>query len=102
VGHAAAEREQVHLAEGLHHLGGRHACVEIGPYGWLDTVVNNAGVKLLGPTLDTPAAQWDQMVAVNTQGLLYVTHAALRHLVRAGEDSPRRVADLVNIAEQTW
>jgi NADP-dependent 3-hydroxy acid dehydrogenase YdfG len=66
--------------------------------GRLDTVVNNAGVMLLGPALDTPAAEWDQMVAVNTQGLLYVTHAALPHLVRAAEDSPRRVADLVNIS----
>ena len=38
------------------------------------------------------------MVALNVQGLLYVTHAALPHLVRAAEDSPRRVADLVNIS----
>jgi NADP-dependent 3-hydroxy acid dehydrogenase YdfG len=66
--------------------------------GRLDTVVNNAGIMLLGPALDTPAAEWDRMVAVNTQGLLYVTHAALPHLVRAAEDSPRRVADLVNIS----
>jgi NADP-dependent 3-hydroxy acid dehydrogenase YdfG len=32
------------------------------------------------------------------QGLLYVTQAALSHLLRAAEDSPRRVADLVNIS----
>jgi NADP-dependent 3-hydroxy acid dehydrogenase YdfG len=70
----------------------------VAELGRLDTVVNNAGVMLLGPALDTPAAEWDQMVAVNTQGLLYVTHAALPHLVRAAEDSPRRVADLVNVS----
>ena len=32
------------------------------------------------------------------QGLLYVTHAALPHLVSAATDSPRRVADLVTIS----
>jgi NADP-dependent 3-hydroxy acid dehydrogenase YdfG len=66
--------------------------------GRLDMVVNNAGVMLLGPALDTPADEWDRMVALNVQGLLYITHAALPHLARAAEDSPRRIADLVNIS----
>jgi NADP-dependent 3-hydroxy acid dehydrogenase YdfG len=66
--------------------------------GRLDTVVSNAGVMLLGPALDAPVAEWDQMVAVNVQGMLYVVHAALPHLVRAAGDSPRRVADLVTIS----
>ena len=38
------------------------------------------------------------MVALNVCGLLYVTHAALPHLLEAAERSPRRVADLVNIS----
>jgi NADP-dependent 3-hydroxy acid dehydrogenase YdfG len=66
--------------------------------GRLDTVVNNAGVMLLGPALDAPLAEWDQMVSLNVQGLLHLTHAALPHLVRAAQDSPRRVADLVSIS----
>ena len=65
--------------------------------GRLDIVVNNAGIMLLGPALDAPVDEWDEMIALNVQGMLSLTHAALPHLVRAAEDSLRRVADLVTI-----
>jgi NADP-dependent 3-hydroxy acid dehydrogenase YdfG len=65
--------------------------------GRLDIVVNNAGVMLLGRAIDAPIEEWEQMVQVNILGLLYTTHAALPHLLKAAEDAPRRVADLVNI-----
>jgi NADP-dependent 3-hydroxy acid dehydrogenase YdfG len=66
--------------------------------GRLDTLVNNAGVMLLGPAVDAPLQEWEQMVAINVQGLLYCAHAALPHLLRAAADGPRRVADMVNIS----
>ncbi len=70
----------------------------VSELGQLDTVVNNAGVMLLGPALESPTDEWERMLALNVQGTLYVTHAALPHLVRAAEDSARRVADLVFIS----
>jgi NADP-dependent 3-hydroxy acid dehydrogenase YdfG len=70
----------------------------IAAFGRLDTVVNNAGVMLLGAALDSPVDEWDRMIAVNLLGALHVTHAALPHLVRAAEDSPRGVADMVAIS----
>ena len=66
--------------------------------GRLDIVINNAGVMLLGPIVDAPVEEWDRMVALNVQGLLYVAHAALPHLLAAAEREPRRVADLVNVS----
>jgi NADP-dependent 3-hydroxy acid dehydrogenase YdfG len=66
--------------------------------GRLDVVINNAGVMLLGPIVDAPVEEWDRMVALNLQGLLYVAHAALPHLLRAAGDDPRHVADLVNVS----
>jgi NADP-dependent 3-hydroxy acid dehydrogenase YdfG len=70
----------------------------INTLGRLDTVVNNAGVMLLGPALDSSTEDWQRMLDLNVAGALYVTHAALPHLVRAAKDSPRRVADVVNIS----
>jgi len=66
--------------------------------GRLDTLVNNAGVMLLGPVVDAPIEEWNRMVALNVGGLLACAHAALPHLLAAAEDSPRRVADLVNVS----
>jgi NADP-dependent 3-hydroxy acid dehydrogenase YdfG len=75
-------------------------------FGRLDILVNNAGLMLLGPVVGADVKEWERMIAVNQTGLLYVTHAALPHLMSAAEDDLRGVADIVNISSiagrQAW
>ena len=102
------------LAAGIENAGGTALAVEAditdrtqaeaaiqqaaGRFGRLDILINNAGLMLLGPIAGADPQEWDQMIAINVQGLLYITRAALPHLLQAAQQSPRQVADIVNIS----
>jgi NADP-dependent 3-hydroxy acid dehydrogenase YdfG len=60
--------------------------------GGLDILINNAGLMLLGPILDADTEDWRRMIHTNVLGLMYLTHAALPHLVEQGS------GDIVNIS----
>jgi NADP-dependent 3-hydroxy acid dehydrogenase YdfG len=64
----------------------------------LDILINNAGLMLLGPIVGADVEEWERMISVNQNGLLYMTNAALPHLLAAAKDGLREVADIVNIS----
>ena len=70
----------------------------VARFGRMDALVNNAGLMLLGPVVGADPKEWERMIAINVQGMLYTTHAALPHLLQAADEGPRRVADIVNIS----
>lgn len=70
----------------------------ISQLGRLDTLVNAAGVMLIGPALDAPAEEWQRTIDLNISALLRITQAALPHLVTAAGHDVRGVADVVNIS----
>ena len=75
-------------------------------FGRLDILINNAGLMLLGTVVEQDIEDWERMIAVNQNGLLFMTKAALPHLLAAAEDERRGVADIVNISSiagrQSW
>lgn len=95
----AGARVHVVVADVTDRGAAQNAVAEtVDAFGRLDTVVNNAGVMLLGPIEDAPLEEWERMLALNVQGLMYVAHAALPHLLKAAASDPRGVADLVNVS----
>ncbi|MFD9740831.1 SDR family NAD(P)-dependent oxidoreductase [Umezawaea sp. NPDC059074] len=80
--------------------GAAQAAIErvVTELGRVDTLVNAAGAMLNGPSDESSLAEWDRMVDINLRGLLYVTKAALPHLLSAAESSSRKVADVVNVS----
>ena len=63
--------------------GAARAAVQstVDKFGALDIVVNNAGVMLLGPVENADTTDWTRMINTNVLGLMYLTHAALPHLL---------------------
>ncbi len=56
-------------------------------FGGLHVLVNNAGVPSISNSIEeTTEAEFDNLFAVNTKGLFFVTQAALKYIPKGGPD----------------
>lgn len=61
-------------------------------FGQVDSLINNAGVNFVKPTLEMEEADWDRVVDVDLKGTFLCSRYALEAMV------PRRQGSIVNIA----
>ena len=64
----------------------------LAAYGRIDTLVNNAGVNFVKPTLEMDEADWDRVVDVDMKGTFLCSRYALEAMVA------RRSGNIINIA----
>jgi NAD(P)-dependent dehydrogenase (short-subunit alcohol dehydrogenase family) len=64
----------------------------VAAFGQVDTLVNNAGVNFVKPTLEMDEADWDRVVDVDLKGTFLCSRYALEVMV------PRKTGNITNIA----
>lgn len=70
-------------------------------FGRVDALVNNAGVAVFKPILDTTAAEWDRVIAVNLGGAFHCTQAAAPLMLRGGGGSVVNIASISGLRAST-
>jgi meso-butanediol dehydrogenase/(S,S)-butanediol dehydrogenase/diacetyl reductase len=73
----------------------RLAATAMSELGGLDAWINNAGVSVLAPIIDTSAADMERMLSVNYMGTFHGVQAAARTMIAAG-----RPGRIINVASE--
>jgi 2-hydroxycyclohexanecarboxyl-CoA dehydrogenase len=66
--------------------------------GDVSIAVNNAGIDVIAPFLDTTEDDWNRIVAVNLHGVFNVCRTVLPSMIERRGDDPESAATIVNIA----
>ncbi|MDR0417598.1 MAG: 2-dehydro-3-deoxy-D-gluconate 5-dehydrogenase KduD [Propionibacteriaceae bacterium] len=65
-------------------------------FGRLDILVNNAGVIRRRPAVETPAADWSEVLRVNLDAAFYLAQAAGRQMLAQGRGKIVNIASLLS------
>jgi len=69
----------------------------VAEFGWLDVIVNNAGVTRYSYIMDLTEADWDRIHRVNAKGVFFCLQRAAREMIRQNQ-SGRGGGRIINIA----
>ena len=70
-------------------------------FGRLDALVNNAGVAVFKPLLETTYEEWARVLAVNLDGPFLCTQACVPHMRRSGGGSVVNIASISGLRAST-
>jgi len=69
----------------------------IAEHGKIDVLVNNAGITKDGLFVRMDAAQWEAVINVNLSSAFYVTHAVIKHMMKARTGSIVSLSSVVGL-----
>jgi NAD(P)-dependent dehydrogenase (short-subunit alcohol dehydrogenase family) len=70
-------------------------------FGRVDALVNNAGIAVFKPILQTTAAEWERVIAVNLTGPFLCTQACAPLMLRSGGGSVVNIASISGLRAST-
>jgi NAD(P)-dependent dehydrogenase (short-subunit alcohol dehydrogenase family) len=70
-------REQIAAEFGVKASFSPMIAATLAESGWLDTLVNNAGIQKIAPLDQFPVEKWDQIFAISLTSILHTTRLAL-------------------------
>jgi meso-butanediol dehydrogenase/(S,S)-butanediol dehydrogenase/diacetyl reductase len=70
-------------------------------FGRIDALVNNAGIAVFKPLLETTYEEWARVLAVNLDGPFVCTQACAPHMLKAGGGSVVNIASISGLRAST-
>jgi len=70
-------------------------------FGRIDALINNAGIAVFKPILDTLLAEWQRVLAVNLDGAFICTHACARVMLATGGGAVVNIASISGLRAST-